>query len=220
MLPSHVWLYDPWTAAWQASLSLAISWSLPKFKSIALVISSSHLILWCPFILLASIFSNIRDFPNVFTVHIIWSKYWSFSFSISSSNEYSRLISLKVDWFDLFAVQGNFKSLVQHHSSKASILWHSAFFTVQLSQSHVTIGETISFTIWTFVYTSKIMSLLFNTLSRFVTAFLPGNNHLMISWQLSPSSVILEPKKGTSVTTSIFFHSIYHEVMGPDVMKS
>ena len=186
--------------------------------SIALVIPSSHLILWCSLILLASIFPNIRDFSSVFTVHIIWPKYWNFSFSISSSNEYSRLISLKVDWFDLFAVQGNFKSLLQHHSSKASILWHSAFFMVQLSQPYVTIEKTISLTIRTFVYISKVMPLLFNTVSRFVIAFLLGNNHLMISWQLSPSSVILEPKKRTSVTTSIFYHSIYHEVMGPDVM--
>ena len=132
--PSRVWLFAiPWTAAYQASLSLTISWSLPKFMSIALVMPSSHLILWCPVPLLPSIFPSIRVFSNEPAVSK-WPKYWSFSFNISPSNEYSGLISLKIDWFDLLAVQGTLRRLLQHHSLKASILWHSAFFTVQLSQ--------------------------------------------------------------------------------------
>ena len=124
----------PWTAVHQASLSLTISQSLPKFMFIASVIPSSHLILWCPFLLLPSIFPSIRDFSNDPAVHIRWPKYWSFSFSISPSNEYSELISFKIDWFDLLAIQGTLRSLLQHHSSKASITWFSAFFMVQLSQ--------------------------------------------------------------------------------------
>ena len=134
--PSRVWLFAiPWTAAYQASLSLTISWSLPKFMSIALVMPSSHLILWCPVPLLPSIFPSIRVFSNEPAVSK-WPKYWSFSFNISPSNEYSGLISLKIDWFDLLAVQGTLRRLLQHHSLKASILWHSAFFTVQLSHIH------------------------------------------------------------------------------------
>ena len=134
--PSRVWLFAiPWTAAYQASLSLTISWSLPKFMSIALVMPSSHLILWCPVPLLPSIFPSIRVFSNEPAVGK-WPKYWSFSFNISPSNEYSGLISLKIDWFDLLAVQGTLRRLLQHHSLKASILWHSAFFTVQLSHIH------------------------------------------------------------------------------------
>ena len=130
----------------QDSLSLTISQSLPKFMSIALVIPSSHLILWYP-LLLPSIFSNIRDFTSESSVYIRWPKYWSFSFSINPSSEYSGLISLKIDWFELLAVQWTFRSLLQHHSSKASILWHSAFFTVQHSQLYVTSGKTIALTI-------------------------------------------------------------------------
>ena len=130
----------------------------------------------------------------------------------------SGFISLRIDWFDLFALQGTFKSLPRHHSSMASVLWHSTSFTIQLSQPYVTTGKTISLTIWNFVYISKVMSLLFSTLFRFVIAFLPGNDHLMISWQLSPSAVILESKKRTTVTTSTLSPSIYHEVKGPDVM--
>ena len=179
--PSCVWLFvTPWTAELQASLSLTISQSLPKFMSIASVMQSSHLILWCPLLLLPSIFPSIRDFSNEPSVHIRWPKYWSFSFSVSPSSEYSRLISLKIDWFDLLALQGTFRSLLQHHSSKASILWCSAFFTVQLAQPYVTTGKTTALTIRTFV--SRVTSLLFNTLSRFVMAFLPRSNHLLISW--------------------------------------
>ena len=134
-LPSSVRLFVTlWAAARQASLSLTISQSLPKFMLIALVMPSSHLILWCPLLLLPSIFPSIRDFFNELSVHIRWPKYWSFSFSISPSSEYSGLISLKTEWFDLLALQGTFRSLLQHHSLKASILWHSAFFKVQLSQ--------------------------------------------------------------------------------------
>ena len=161
--PSCVCLIvTPWTAARQASLSLTISRSLPQFTSFALVMPSSHLILWCPLLLLPSIFPSIRDFSNELSVCIRWPKYWSFSFSISPTNEYSRLISPKTDWFDLLAVQGTFRSLLQHHSWKASILWCSAFFMVQHSQQYVTSGKTIALTIWTFV--GRIMSLLFNTL--------------------------------------------------------
>ena len=138
-------------------------------------------------------------------------KYWIFSFSISPSSEYSGLISLKIDWFDLLAVQGIFRSLLQHHSSKVLILWHSAFFTVQLSQPYVTAGKTIDLTIWTFV--SRVMSLLFNTLSRFVITFLPRSNHFLISWLQSLSAVILEPKKRKAVIISTFSCSICHEVM-------
>ena len=149
-------------------------------------------------------------------VCIRWPKYWSFSFNISPSNEYSGLISLKIGWFDLLAVQGTFRSLLQHHSPKPSILWSSTFFMVQLSELYVTTGKTIALTIQTFV--SRVTSLLFNTLSRFVTAFLPRSSRLLTSWLQSPSSVILEPKKRKSVTTSTFSPSIFLEVMGPNAM--
>ena len=155
--PSHVWLFvTPWTAACQTSLSLTISQSLPKFMSIAPVMPSSHLILWCPLFLLPSVFPSIRDFSNESPVRIKWPKYWSFSFSISPSNEYSGLISLEIDWFDLLDFQGTLRSLLQHHSSNTVILWCSAFFTVQLSQPYMTTGKTIALTIWTFV--SRVMS--------------------------------------------------------------
>ena len=146
----------------------------------------------------------------------MWPKYWSFSFNISPSNEYSGLISFRIDWLDLLAVQGTLKSLLQHHNSKASILWCSAFFMVQLSHPYMTTGKTIALTIWTFV--GKVMSLLFNMQFRFVIAFLPGSKHLLISWLQSPSAVILEPKEIKSVTVSIDSPSISHEVMGPDAM--
>ena len=169
---SHIQFFaSPWTAACQASLPLTISRSLPKFMSIASVMPSSHLIFWHPLLLLPSIFPSIRDFSNYSILLNTWSKYWSFSFSISPSNEYSGLISFKIDWFDLLAVQGTLRSLLQHHSLKESILWCSAFLTVQLSQPYVTTGKTIALTIRTFV--GRMMSLPFNTLSRFVTAFLP-----------------------------------------------
>ena len=162
---------------------------------------SSQLILWRSLLLLPSIFPSIRDFFNESSVGIRWPKYLSFSFSISPSSEYSVLISLTIDWFDLLAVQGIPRSHLQHHSSKASILWRSAFFTVQLSKFwDMTTGKTIALTVQTFV--GRVMSLLFNTLSRFVIAFLPRNNHLLSSWLQSPSAVILEPKK----IKSVFFH--------------
>ena len=160
--------------------------------------------------------SNIRVFSNESVLHIRWPKYWSFSFSISPSNEYSGLISFRIDWLDLLAVQGTLKSLLQHHSSKASILQCSAFFIVQLSDPYVTTGETIALTRWTFV--SKVMSLLFNMLSRLVITFLPRSKHLLISWPQSPSAVILEPRKIKSDTVSTVSPPISHEVMGPDAM--
>ena len=154
---------------------------------------SSHLILCRPLLLLPPIPPSIRVFSNESTLRIRWPKYWSFSFSISPSNEYSRLTSFRIDWLDLLAVQGTLKSLLQHHSSKASILRRSAFFMVQLSRSYMTTGKAIVSTRWTFI--SKVMSLLFNMLSRFVIAFLPRSKHLLISWLQSPSTMILEPKK-------------------------
>ena len=153
---------------------------------------SNHLILCCP-LLLTSVFPIIRVFSNESVLHIRWPEYWSFSFSISPSNEYSGLISFRVDWLDLLAVQGTLKSLLQHHSSKASILRCSAFFIVQLSHPYMTTGKTIALTRWTFV--GKVMSLLFNMLSRLVITFLPRSKHLLISWLQSPSAVILEPRK-------------------------
>ena len=174
---------------------------------------SRHLILCLP---LPSIFHSIRIFSSKSALHIRWPKYWSFSFSMSPSNEYSGLISFRIDRFDLLAVQGTLKSLLQHHSSKASILWHSAFFMVQLSHPYMTTGKTIAFTRWTFV--GKVMSLLFNMLSRLVVAFLPRGERLLISWLLSPSVVILEPKKIKSVTVSIVSLSICQDWMGLDAM--
>ena len=154
---------------------------------------SSHLILCCPLLLLPTIPPSIRVFPHESTFHMRWPKYWSFSFSISLSSEYSGLISFRMDWLDLLAVQGTLKSLLQHHSSKASILWHSAFFTVQLSHPYITTGKTIALTRRTFV--GKVLSLLFNMLSRWVITFLPSSKCLLISWLQSPSAVILEPQK-------------------------
>ena len=170
----------PWAAACQASLSITNSWSLFKFMSIVLVMLSNHLILCHPLLLLPSIFPSIRVFSNELVLRIRWPKYWSFSFSISPSNEYSGLISFSRDWLDLLAVQGTLKSLLQHHSSKASILWRSAFFIVQLSHPYTTTGKTIALTRWTFV--DKVMPLLFNMLSRLIIAFLPRSKHLLISW--------------------------------------
>ena len=152
---------------------------------------SNHLILCHPLLLLPSIFPSIRVFSNDSALCIRWPKYWSFSFNISPSNEYPGLISFRMDWLDLLAVQGTLKSLLQHHSSKASILWCSAFFMVQLSHPYMTTGKTIALTRWTFV--NKVMSLFFNTLSRFVIAFLPKRKHLLILCLQSPSAVILSP---------------------------
>ena len=177
---SHAQLFAiPWTAACQASLSFATSQSFLKFMSIELMMSCSHFILCCPLLLLPSIFPSIRVFSNESALCIRWPKYWSFSFSIRPSNEYSGLISFRIDWFDLPAVQGTLKSLLQHHNFKASILRHSAFFMVQLSHLYMTTGKTIALTILTFV--GKMMSLLFNTLSRLVVAILPRRKYLLFS---------------------------------------
>ena len=165
---------------------------------------------------LPSIPPSIRVFSNESTMHMMWPKSWSFSFSISPSNEHPGLISFRVDWFDLLAVQGTLKSLLQHHSSKASIFQLSAFFTVQLSHPYMTTGKTIAFTRWTFV--GKVMSLLFNMLSRWVITFLPRSKCILVSWLQSPSAVILESRKIKSDTASTVFPSISHEVMGPEAM--
>ena len=157
--------------------------------SIELVTPSNHLIFCCLLLLLPSIFPSIRVFSNESALRIRWPKYWSFSFRISPSNKYSGLISFQLDWLNLHAVQGTLKSLLQHHSSKASILRHSAFFIVQLSHAYMTTGKTIALTRWTFV--GKSMSLLFNMLSRLVITFLPRSKRLLISWLQSPSAVIL-----------------------------
>ena len=162
------------------------------------VMPNNHLSLCRPLLLLPSIFSSIRVFSNESALLIRWPKYWSFSFSISPSNEYPGLISFRIDWFNLLAVQGTLKSLLQHQSSKALILRHSAFFMVQLSHPYMTTGKTIALTIWTIV--GKVISLLYHTLPRFVRAFLPRSKHPLISWLQSPTSVILEPKKIKSVT--------------------
>ena len=178
--------------------------------------ASNHLILCCTLLLLPSIFPNIRVFFNESALQIRWPKYWSFSFSIGPSSEYSGLISFGMDWLDPLAVQGTLKSLLQQHSSKASILWSSAFFIVQLSHPYMTTGKTIALTRRAFVGTE--MSLVFNVLSGLVITFLPRSKHLLISWLQSPSAVILEPPKIKSATVSTVFPSICHEVMGLDAM--
>ena len=160
--------------------------------SIELVMPSNHLILCLPLLLLPSIFPSIRVFSNESALRIRRPEYWSFSFSISPSNEYSGLMSFRIDWLDFLAFQGTFKSLLQHHNSKGSILQHSAFFIVQLSQQYMTTGKTIALTRRTFV--GKVTSLLFNMLSRLVITSLPRSKRLLISWLQSPSAVILEPK--------------------------
>ena len=167
--------------------------------SIESAMPSNHLI---PFSSCLQYFPASRSFPM--SLHIRWPKYWSFHFSISPSNEYSGLISFKVDWFDLLAIQGTLKSLLQHHSLKASVPLHSAFFIVQLSHLHLATGKTIALSVRTFV--GKVMSLLFNMLSRFVFALLPRSKHLLISWLQSLSTVILEPKKINSVLFPLFPH--------------
>ena len=183
----------PWIAARQAFLSITNSWSSLRLMSIESVMPSSHLILCHPLRLLPPISPSIRVFSNESTLLMRWSKYWSFSFSISPSKEHPGLISFRMDWLDLLAVQGTLKSLLQHHSSKASILWRSAFFTVQLSHPYTTTGKTIALTRWTFV--GKVMSLLLNMLSRLVITFLPRSKRLLISSLQSPSAAILEPRK-------------------------
>ena len=181
------------------------------------VMPYSHLILYCPLLLLPSVFPSSRVFSKESDLRVRWPKYWSFSFSISLSNEYLGLISFRIDWFNAFAVQGTLKNVFQHHSSKASILRRSAFFIVQLSHSsYMTTGKAIALTIWTFV--SKVMSLFFNVLSRLIIAFLPRSKCLLISWLQLPSAVILEPKKIKSVIISIISIACLFacEVMGTD----
>ena len=180
------------------------------------VMPSNHLILCHPLLLPPSVFPRLRVFSIEPILRIRWPKYCRFNFSISPSNEYSGLISFRIDYFDLLAVQGILKSLLQHHNSKASVLRRSAFFMVQLSHPYMTTGKTIALPRWTFV--GKVMSLLFNMLSRLVITFLPRSKRLLISWPQSPSAVILEPKKIKSVTFSIISPSICHEVMGLDAM--
>ena len=177
---------------------------------------SSHLILCHPLLLLSPIPPSIRVFANESTLHMRWPKYWSFSLSISPSNKHPGPISFRMDWLDLLAVQGTLKSLLQYHSSKASIRRHSAFFTVQLSPSYMTTGKTMALTRWTFV--GKVMSLLLNMLSRLVIPFLPRSKHLLISWLQSSSAVILELRKIKCDTVSTVSPSISHEVMGQDAM--
>ena len=188
---SHVWLFvTPWTTACQASLSITISQSLFKLMSIESVTLSNYLILCHPLLLLPSILPSIRVFSNELALCIRWPKYWSFSFSISPSNEYSGLISFRIDWFDLLTVQGTLKSLLQHHSLKASVLQHSAFLMVQLSHLHMTTGKTIALTIWT-TFVHKVVSLLFNMLSRFVIAFLPRSKHPLLCYIIFNTVVTL-----------------------------
>ena len=202
---SHVLLsLTVWTSARQASLSFTISWSLLQLVSVESVMPSNHLILCRPLLLLPSVFPSIRVLSKESALLIRWPKYWSFSFRISPSNEYSGLISFRIGWLDLLSVQETFRGLLQDHSSKASILQCSDFFMVQLSHLYMGTGKTTALNIRIFV--GKVMSLLFNMLSRFVIAFLPRNKHLLISWLQTLSAVILEPKKIKSVSVSIFPH--------------
>ena len=206
----------PWIAAPQASMSITNFWSLLKLTAIESVMPSNHLILCHPLLLLPSIFPSIRVFSNESVLPIRWPEDWSFSFSTSPANEHPGLISFRIDWLDLLAVQGTLKSLLQHHSSKASVLQHSAFFRVQLSHPYITTGKTIALTRQTLV--GKVMSLFFNMLSRLVIVFLPRTKCLLISWLQSPPAVILEPQKIKSVTVSNVSPSNFHEVMEPDAM--
>ena len=206
----------PWTAARQASLSITNSRSPPKPMSIESVMPSNHLIPCHPLLLLPPIPPSIRIFSSEWAVRIRWPKYWSFSLIISPSNEHPGLISFRMYWLDFLAVQGTLKSLLQHHSSKASILWCSAFLIVQLSHPYKTTGKTTALTRRTFV--GKVMSLLLNMLSRLVRTFLPRNKRLLISWLQSPSAVILEPPKIKSDTISTVSPSISQEMLGPDAM--
>ena len=214
---SHVRLFaTPWTSARQASLSVANSWSLLRLMSNESVMPSNHLILCHPHLLLPSMFHSIRLFSNESALHMWWPKHWSLSFNISPSNEHPGLISFRMDWMDLLEIQGTIKSLLQHHSPKASIFRRSAFFIVPLSHPYMTTGKTIALTRQAFV--GKVMSLLFNMLSRLVINFLPRSKHLLISWLQSPYAVILEPKKIKYVTVSTVSPAICYEVMGPDAM--
>ena len=192
VLFSHIQLFViPWTIAHQAPLSFSISWSLLKLMSIESVMSSHHLILCCPFSSCPQSFPASGSFPM--SQLFRWPKYWNFSFSIIPSSEYSGLISFRIDWFVLLAVKGTFYSLLQNHNSKPSILWRSTFFTVQLSHQYKTTGKTMALTIWTFV--GKVISLVFNTLSRLIIAFLPRSKNLLISWLQSPLQWFWSPRK-------------------------
>ena len=206
----------PWTAAHQASLSFTNSRSLLKLTSIESVMPSSHLILCRLLLLQPSVLPSIRVSSNESVRCIRWAKYWSFSFNISPSNEYSGLISFRIDQFDFLSLQGTLKSLLQHHSSKVQILRCSTFLIVQLLHPYMTTGKTIALTRWTFV--GKVMPLLFNMLSSLVIAFLLSSKRLLISWLPSPSALILELPKIKSFTFSIVSPSTCHEVMGPDAM--
>ena len=206
-------LCNPWTATCQVSLSITNSQSLLKFMPIESLMPSNHFILCRPLLLLPSIFPSIRVFSNESALRIRWPKYWSSSFNISPSSDYSGLISFRMDWLDLLAVQGTLKRLLHHHSSKASVLQHSVFFIVQLLHPYMTTGKSIALTRWTFV--GKVMSLLFNMLSRLVITFLPINKRLFISWLQSPSALIWELKKIKSATVSTVSPSFCHEVIGP-----
>ena len=203
-------LCDPMDCSLTGFPAITNSHSLLKLISTELVMPSNHLILCHPLLLLPSIFPSIVVFSHELTLLIRWPKYWSISLSISPSNKYLRLISFKIDyWFDLLVVQWTLKNLLQHHNSKASVLWH--VFTVRLSLLYMTTGKILDLTIWTFV--GKVMSLLFNMLSRFVIAFLPRSKHLLISWLQSPSAMILEPMKLKAITASTLSPSICHEVV-------
>ena len=206
----------PWTAARKASLSITNSQRWLKLMSIELVMPSNHLILFRPLLLLPSIFPSIRVFSNESVLGIRWPKYWNFSFSIIPSNEHLGLISFRMDWLDLLAVQGTLKRLLQHHSWKASVLQCSAFFIVQISHPYMATGKTIALTRWIFV--SKVMSLLFNTLSRLVITFLPRSKHLLISWCSHHLHWFWSLQKIKSATVSTVSPSICHEVMGLDAM--
>ena len=201
---SSLWFSQSVLSALQASLSITNSWSSLKLMSIESVMPSNHLILCRPLLLLPSIFPSIRVFSSESILHIRWPKYWSFSLSIGPSNEYSGLISFRMDWLDLPALRGTLESLLQYHSSQASILWLSAFFIVQLSHPYMTTGKTIALTRWTFV--GKVISLLLNMLSRLVIVFLPRSEHLLILWLQSPSSAILEPKRKSMSPFPLFPH--------------
>ena len=202
---SRVWLFViPRKATHQASLSITNSWSLLKLISVKLVMPSNHLILCHALFLPPAIFPSIRVFSNESVLPIRWPKYWSFCFSIRPSNEYSGLISFRMDWLDLLAVQGTLKSLLQHHSSKASILQHSFFFIVQLSHPYMTTGKTLALTRWTFV--CNVISLLFNMLSRLVTAFLPMSKHLSLHGCSHHLQWFWSPRKQSLLLFSLFAH--------------
>ena len=214
---TRVWHFvTPWTAACHTSLSIINSRGPPKSKSIKSVMPSNHLILCRPLLLLPSIFPRFRVFSNEAALRIRWSKYWSFSFNISHSNKHPGLISFSMDLWDLLAVQGTLKSLLQHHSSKTSILRCSAVFIVQLSHPHMTNGKTIAFTRLTIA--DKVVSLLFNMLSRLVITFFPRSKSLLISWLQSPSAVIFELPIIKSATVSTVSPSICNETVGLNAM--